>query len=251
MFEAQRDISRLVVVVPVHNEELVLDACLSAVGKAAERTGVDTVVVTVLDSCTDSSASIAGSWAARTGGRVLAIDRRNVGAARAAGFSTAALSTAGFSTVEDAPGTWFATTDADSVVRPDWLTSQLAHARRGAAVVAGTVLPDSVGLDPVLAATYFAGYRIRPGHRHVHGANLGVRADVYWNVGGFAALRTAEDVDIVHRLEQAAYPVLYACDSPVTTSARRVGRAPDGFADHLRTLEAGRSAARQELAVAQ
>nr|WP_296781008.1 glycosyltransferase [Rhodococcus sp. (in: high G+C Gram-positive bacteria)] len=230
MIDEQPDIQRVVVVVPAHNEESVLDLCLASVAEAGERVSIDTVLVVVLDACSDSSASIAEKWAKRTEGHVVAIDRRNVGAARAAGFFAASHSAAG-------SDTWFATTDADSVVRPDWIATQIAHARRGASVVAGTVLPDSVGFDARVATNYFAGYRFEPGHRHIHGANLGMRADVYWNVGGFAGLRTGEDVDLVRRFEHAAHSVLYACDSPVTTSTRRVGRAPDGFAAHLRSIE--------------
>lgn len=227
MTKARPDILRAVVVVPVHNEELVLDACVSALVAAATRSEVDTDLILVLDTCSDSSKNIVDDWAARTAVHTVAVDRRNVGAARAAGFLAA----------ETSSNTWFATTDADSVVRPDWLSSQLEQARRGADVVAGTVVPDPAGLTPQLAATYSAGYRNRPGHGHVHGANLGMRADAYWSVGGFAALRTGEDVDLVRRLGHAGVPIRYTCDSPVRTSARRIGRAPDGFAAHLSDLE--------------
>lgn len=237
MIDEQPDIQRVVVVVPAHNEESVLDFCLASLAEAGEHVSIDTVLVVVLDACSDSSASIAEKWATKTAGHVVSVDRRNVGAARAAGFFAASNSAASNCAGTYSADTWFATTDADSVVRPDWISTQLAHARRGASVVAGTVLPDSVGFDARVATNYFAGYRFEPGHRHVHGANLGMRADAYWNVGGFAGLRTGEDVDLVRRFEHAAHSVLYACDSPVTTSTRRVGRAPDGFAAHLRSIE--------------
>lgn len=84
---------------------------------------------------------------------------------------------------------------------------------------------------------YLRGYRAIEGHRHVHGANLGVRADSYWSVGGFAALVTGEDVDLVTRVSAARGQVCWAADVAVQTSSRRVGRAPQGFAAHLRALE--------------
>ena len=238
VIDVRPEIRRVVVVVPVHNEELLLDACLSALGQACERVGVETQVVetrviVVLDSCTDSSLDIARTWSETIDASVVSVDRRNVGAARAAGF-LAAFRDARVSSYSDV---WFATTDADSEVGGNWLSSQLAHARRGARVVAGTVTPDSEGVSPALALAYNSGYRHQPGHRHVHGANLGFRADAYWSVGGFGALATAEDVDLVGRLEHAGIDVLYASDGPVRTSSRRVGRAPDGFAGHLRDLE--------------
>lgn len=236
MIDVRQEVRRTVVVVPVHNEELLLDTCLTALSGAAaqlEQTGVDTELVVVLDSCTDSSEDIAVTWADKIGLTVVRVDRRNVGAARAAGFFSARSS----SRRTPLSDVWFATTDADSAVSPTWLASQLAHAGRGADVVAGTVLPDLESASPALALAYDSGYRHRPGHRHVHGANLGLRASAYWSVGGFGALTTAEDVDLVRRLEHAAVPVLYASDSPVRTSSRTEGRAPDGFAGHLRGLE--------------
>lgn len=230
LIDSSTDIRRVVVVVPVHDEEELLPACLDALADGrAQVPDLDVFTVVVLDSCSDGSESIARRWADGSGDRsVTSVSACNVGAARAAGFHGRAAS----------PDTWFATTDADSVTRPDWLASQIAHARRGAGAVAGTVRVDLDGLPAAVAAAYRSGYREHAGHRHVHGANLGVRADVYRRVGGFGPLRTDEDVDLVRRLEQAGIPVLYACDSPVSTSNRLFGRAPDGFAAHLRSLDA-------------
>ncbi|MGA9873032.1 MAG: glycosyltransferase family A protein [Rhodococcus sp. (in: high G+C Gram-positive bacteria)] len=227
MIESHLAVRRAVVVVPAHDEELLLNACLASVVDAGNRVDVECELVVVLDACSDTSADIAAYWSAEAGATVVAIDRRNVGAARAAGFLAA-------STGRD---TWFATTDGDSVVPSNWLVSQLVHARRGAQVVAGTVVTDLGSAHPSLTVAYEAGYRHRPGHRHVHGANLGMRADAYWTVGGFGALRSDEDVDLISRFEHSAVPISYVADAPVRTSARRIGRAPDGFAAHLRDLE--------------
>lgn len=237
----QSSIERFVVVVPVHNEELLLDHCMRALAVAMDSASrvadVVTDVVVALDACTDASADIADAWARRAGVTVVSLDRRNVGAARAAGFRAV-------STSQPASGTWFATTDADSTVRPDWLTSMCAHRARGARVVAGTVAADFGAESPfaespfatsALQVAYDADYRNSPGH--VHGANLGMCAEDYWSVGGFAALETDEDVDLVRRFGLAGIDVLYADDCPVGTSTRRIGRAPDGFSGHLRSLE--------------
>ncbi|SNT06282.1 glycosyltransferase [Rhodococcoides kyotonense] len=223
------DVRRAVVVVPVHDEEDLLQACLGALGEAqCHLESIDVQTVVVLDSCSDRSESIAVRWAREHSARsVISVAMRNVGAARAAGFAAQ----------DGAPDTWFATTDADSVTRPDWLASQIAHARRGAGAVAGTVRVDLDALPESMAAAYRSSYHDRPGHRHVHGANLGVRADAYRRIGGFAPLATDEDVDLIRRLEKARVPVVYACDSPVSTSNRLHGRAPDGFAAHLLSLD--------------
>jgi hypothetical protein len=67
---------------------------------------------------------------------------------------------------------------------------------------------------------------------------MGFRADAYWGVGGFRALATGEDVDIVERFEAAHMRIRRDTKLPVTTSARQMGRAPNGFANHLRELSA-------------
>jgi hypothetical protein len=43
-------------------------------------------------------------------------------------------------------------------------------------------------------------------------------------------------VDLIGRLEAAGSAMVWAADLPVTTSARRIGRAPGGFADYLAEL---------------
>jgi hypothetical protein len=77
------------------------------------------------------------------------------------------------------------------------------------------------------------------GHRHVYGANLGVRADAYLAVGGFPGDGAGEDHGLWTRLRAAGYPVISSAASRVTTSARLRGRAEGGLADLLRSLQAG------------
>jgi len=89
------------------------------------------------------------------------------------------------------------------------------------------------------ARRYLAAYRskTRPdGRGHVHGANMGFRADSYWRVGGFASLASDEDVDLVARFESAGLRIARDAQLSVVTSRRQLGRAPDGFAAHLRSL---------------
>jgi hypothetical protein len=70
----------------------------------------------------------------------------------------------------------------------------------------------------------------------VHGANLGLTPDAYRATGGFPPRATGEDVALVAALDRTGLRVLRDRAHPVVTSARTEGRAPDGFAAHLRGL---------------
>ncbi|MEV0247233.1 glycosyltransferase [Nocardia sp. NPDC050712] len=219
-------VSEVVVVVPARNEERLLPRCLHALRRSAAAVSVPVRIQVVLDGCTDGSARSVGP-----GIGVLTLDERNVGAARRAGFAAAGAGCG--------RKTWFATTDADSEVDPWWLRRQLRHARLGAEVVAGVVRVDDWGThSSATRLLYEQRYRRGNGeaHGHVHGANLGFRADTYWRAGGFAALTTGEDVDLVERALALGARIAWADDVIVTTSARRIGRAPEGFAAHVRSL---------------
>jgi hypothetical protein len=132
---------------------------------------------------------------------------------------------------------WYATTDADSAVDPDWLLRQTAA---DTDMVLGVVrIATTGGLPTAAARRYLAAYRSKTGldsHGHVHGANMGFRADSYWRVGGFAALASGEDADLVARFESAGLRIERDSRLSVVTSRRQVGRAPGGFAAHLRSM---------------
>ena len=79
------------------------------------------------------------------------------------------------------------------------------------------------------------------GHHHVHGANLGVRANRWSQVGGCGDGDDGEDGELWRRLRAAGVAPLGVTDLRVRTSARLHGRAPRGFSGYLRAIErAGR-----------
>ena len=222
-----------VAVIPAHNEAARLRRCVRSVLAAAAEVPGQVVTVVVLDACTDGSAQIVRRFGSTV--HALSIDARNVGAARAAGFAYARDMLA----ANVAGRCWYATTDADSCVDSDWLVRQMAA---GADMVLGVVrignwrhIPTSV------ARRYMRRYRFRPdedspAHGHIHGANMGFSAEAYWEVGGFAALSSGEDVDLVDGFTRRGYRVRYDSALSVVTSARPDGRAPNGFAAHLRSM---------------
>ncbi|MEJ2886391.1 glycosyltransferase [Actinomycetospora aeridis] len=212
------------VVVPAHDEEALLGHCLAGL-RAAAATVADSATVRVLvvaDACSDRTADLARAH----GAGVLSLAACNVGRARAAGAGLL---------LDDVA--WLATTDADSVVPPDWLAAQLAARAGGAEAWVGTVeVVDWTGWPVTVPARYRAAYEAGDPHRHVHGASLGVAVPAYRGVGGFPPFTTGEDVALVERLDRTGRRVVRDRAHPVTTSARTEGRAPDGFAGHLRGL---------------
>ncbi|BEP15210.1 glycosyltransferase family 2 protein [Acidothermaceae bacterium B102] len=223
------------VVVPARNEEALLPACLASLQTAASHPGLGGVrvrLLVVLDGCTDGSADVASA----AGVRILVVDAGNVGIARAAGVSEILR----WEPAID--GLWLAMTDADTTVPYHWLSAQLRLVQTGADVVVGTVQVDAWEEHPPAMASRFARHYAAgfdgSGHSHVHGANLGVRASAYVRAGGVAGLALSEDHALVEACSATGARVVRTADLPVTTSARRTGRAAGGFADLLVGLSA-------------
>jgi glycosyltransferase involved in cell wall biosynthesis len=218
-----------VVVVPAHNEETHLPRCLRAITTAAVCLPVPVLTVVVLDATEDGSDRLVGKYGPDV--HFVAVEAGNVGAARAAGFQYARAQRDDI----DPARTWYATTDADSVVPADWL---LRMTDSHADMVLGVVhVPTWRHYPAEVARRYLRAYHSKgPGHNHVHGASMGFRADAYWGVGGFRALPTGEDVELVDRFEAADLRIHRDAALSVQTSDRRDARAPGGFAHHLHQL---------------
>lgn len=220
------------VAIPAHNEEAVLGACLAALLAAARDPalqGEAVTVVVVLDSCDDGSGAVVRAHQPlfAAAGAVLdciAVDEHCVGAARAAGAR--ALLAWG--------ARWLAFTDADTRVARQWLAAQLAL---DADVVCGSVAVDDwsphAGRADALRDHFAGTYQDRDGHRHIHGANLGVSAAAYQAAGGFASVPCHEDVLLVQALERIGARFAWSAQPRVFTSARTDARARGGFGDTL------------------
>ncbi|RZL92965.1 MAG: glycosyltransferase [Variovorax sp.] len=211
------------IVIPAHNEESGIVTCVASVMQAARHPALreePVEIIVVLDNCSDAT----GILAAGAGAATVTIRARNVGMARAAGAEAALARGA----------RWLAFTDADTRVAPDWLVEQLAL---DADAVCGTVgvsdwSPHGEHAD-LLHAHFLETYLDRDGHRHIHGANLGVSAQAYRRAGGFRHLACSEDVAFVNALEASGARIAWSARPRVDTSARQDARASGGFADAL------------------
>jgi glycosyltransferase involved in cell wall biosynthesis len=227
-------IQHIAVVVPARDEADHIGANLDAIA-VARRTlpaSVTSATIVVVDGWGDETAAVARQHLGSSD-VLVETGARSVGAARRTG-SAAALATSPVA----ADRTWLASTDADTIVPPDWLERQVAEAQRGTIALAGVVtLREDDAVDPRVRLRFDATYgsAVDDGHHHVHGANFGCRGDAYELVGGWRPVDHSEDHDLWRRLTGVGR-VKALGSLTVATSARLVGRAPSGFADDLRAL---------------
>lgn len=224
-------LSEIIVVIPVHDEEELLGACLSSVAAAASNAAAPVRTIVVLDQCSDGSAAVAAGFPEVT---TLTVSGPSVGAARAFGVAHA-LRSSRF----DPQRVWLANTDADSLVSAAWIGEHERAAHEGMDAYVGAVVPMIADLDDARAHAWRTTHSPGSTLGHVHGANLGIRASAYRRAGGFRPLDVDEDVDLVRRLRAGGAVICESEDEPVITSSRLVGRARNGYAEYLSALVPG------------
>ncbi|MBV6822094.1 glycosyltransferase family 2 protein [Pseudomonas sp. PD9R] len=211
------------VIVPVHNEEQLLDECIESLLAAAfhhDLGNEEVKILIVLDDCTDTSLSIARAYDVMT----LTCTHRNVGKTRAHGADHLLAIDA----------RWLAFTDADTVVPHTWLADQI---RFNVDAVCGLVEVSDWSEHSIrVREQYHANYFPVEGHRHIHGANLGVSSAAYRKAGGFQPLPAHEDVQLIADLERSGANIMWTAVNRVTTSARKHCRCREGFGDYLKSL---------------
>ncbi|GAA5014610.1 glycosyltransferase family A protein [Acinetobacter puyangensis] len=214
------------IVIPAHNEETDLPACIHAMQIAIDEIGslaIDVRILVVLDNCTDQSLNIIQ----QAGIDYLQCDAQCVGIARDLGIRQMIATGA----------QWIACTDADSRVDRYWLQQQLQH--QPTDVICGVIELDCwQHLSQTARKKYLSHYQDRMDHRHIHGANLSFSATAYLQVGGFEALTCHEDVGLIQRFLDEEYQIIWSNLVRVTTSSRLNARAPNGLSAFLKQLEA-------------
>ena len=226
------------IVIPAQNEEATIERCIRTVlasCDASERCG-EAWVVLVADRCTDRTLEFArsalGCARPRPRGEALVSTAGSPGTARRLG----AAAVMNHFRHRDPRRIWLANTDADTHVPLDWISTHLEHADANAGAVAGIVELDPLDLRTDVHELYRTTYELAADgtHSHVHGANLGVRADAYLDAGGWSDVTVAEDHCLWGRLLNRGWRVRSPVASVVLTSGRLHGRATGGFADTLR-----------------
>lgn len=235
-------IRHVAVVIPARDEANTIEATIDSVDHARRQlpAGVSSSCVVVVDASSDATGSVIerrttmdSAGAGPRSSIVVRTAHGCVGAARSVGCRVALAGS-----LHRPRHVWLANTDADTVVPANWLSAQLELAERDVSAVAG-IVELGTDVDDGLRAQFAATYELSPDgtHRHVHGANMGTRGDVYLLAGGWRRLHTGEDHDLWSRLDHVATRVSSTAIR-VRTSARLVGRAPAGFARDIARLTA-------------
>ena len=196
------------VVVPAYNEEKNLPLALASL---LNQEFEDFELIVVDNGSTDETPAIAKEL----GARVIGEDRRGIAHARQAGFLSS-------------KGGIIATTDADTVVPPDWLSRIAKEFREDTNLVAVGGLyrfysgpPLVRALFPRLADRLWRIDRRITGGWSLPGCNMAVTREAFLKVGGFnTSLHLCEDVDLAQRLRTVGNVALRP-DLVVATSGRR------------------------------
>lgn len=248
------------IVIPARDEEKRVRACLDAAGHAIRRAaGIRVGIVLVVNNTSDATALRAFDWAAGQGIVPFVLihcefsaAEAGVGAARRLGLDTACGHVA--------PHGALLTTDADTVVRDDWVIRNLAELHE-ADLICGTLigLPDEARALPASVAAHGsveldyleASLRLvarldprlhdpAPAHRSSGGASMAVSRKVYEAVGGLPALPIDEDRSFAELVDAHDFRIRFSAAAVVETSCRMTGRTWGGMAGTLRARAAER-----------
>jgi glycosyltransferase involved in cell wall biosynthesis len=234
------------VVIPAHNEQELIGACLRALAGQRDIDAAAFEVILVLDACSDRTPELARELAAELPALRLHLcdgPACGAGAARKLGMD---LACARLLSLDRRDGL-IASTDADSTVAPDWLRVQIDAVARGARAIGGRVelsAADAAALRPGVldrrarrAEIRHAGIATPPGHVVEHwqfsGASIALTAATYAEIGGLQPLAALEDEALQRTLERHGIPIERRLDVRVATSGRLQGRAPRGLSRDL------------------
>jgi len=238
--------SSVIVGIPVRDEEALLFACLDALRhqQSAQWT-ID--IILLFDGCEDAGLVLAKRYQQAFPSVRLHIAEQSRSAKPHAGRARQAALDLCYHLCTEPARTIIATTDADSIVAPDWVKRNVA-ALRTAHVAAGWArLADVENVAPrraQLESYWNKLHRLRceidpisydpyPSHRYIGGASLAFHAAVYPELRSSLLRVSGEDEAFVHAARLAGYKIRCDPEIAVETSARLIGRATHGLADAL------------------
>jgi hypothetical protein len=250
---------RATVIIPARNEEQSLPTTLEALFTQIDLRGhpLDPnlyEVIVLLNNCTDASAEAVHAVQhhhpnLHQAERTLPPEEAHVGTARRLLMDTA------WHRLQSIPHAVILSTDADTLVAPDWIATNLHAIDTGAEAVGGAIHlkpEDLAHLDPGTLEAYKRDRRYQrkvarleslldpdpadpwPRHLQHFGASLACTPAVYARAGGLPPIKPLEDVAFVDALRRADARLRHAPEVRIFTSARLDGRAEVGLSGQLR-----------------
>jgi glycosyltransferase involved in cell wall biosynthesis len=146
------------------------------------------------------------------------------------------------------PHALIASTDADTIVAPDWISAQLVAAQRGARAIGGRIELADDGTVPKELLEWHVSrgdlrhrgllsnpdrFGGRTEHWQFSGASMTLTAGAYRMVGGLEPNDVLEDEQLERVLRRHGVPIERLLSVRAVTSARLVGRANRGLARDL------------------
>ncbi|QUS36132.1 glycosyltransferase [Falsirhodobacter algicola] len=241
---------RVIVAVPVRNEEARIQRHLRSLDRAARRAGLPVTVLILVNNTADGTVPRIRAAERQLGLRILLHEVEfppelaNAGNARRLCMDLA---------VTEDPDAALLTTDADTVVTPDWIAAAL-NGLGAADLVCGLIRmrPAERILGPAalrlvrIEARYAdllhearfgidrmqgrQPHALRRPHYMEAGATMALRARTYDALGGLPAVASSEDRALAFRAEAHGLTIGYSDAMQVWVSARIDGRAQDGMA---------------------
>jgi glycosyltransferase involved in cell wall biosynthesis len=255
---------RLTVAIPAHNEERLICATLETLARqnTIEGAPLDSELFDVIvfaNNCCDATAEAARAFAAShprlaifVVSGALPAGRAHVGMARRLVMDLAAsrFLAAGM------PRGLVATTDADTLVEPDWVANILLESKNVDAVAGHVTIAES-DLASLLAPVRFLYARERayrraraeissaldplsydpaPRHASFVGASFAVAAETYVAAGGVPVVPVLEDLGFYEALCRIDARVRHSLHVRARTSGRRISRVDGGFGSFVDEL---------------
>ena len=238
------------VAIPLKNEAAHIPSMLAALDEAAKCYGGAVAVVIVANDCSDASLDLLDAYRPRH----FELEWRAVsmlpGAQHAGWARRLALDAAAEQLNERHD--LLLSTDADTLVSPQWIKRIAAHVDQGYDAVAGQALTrreerlalgikakqrlDEIGRYYTALAFLQAAAEPNPNEawpRHFYegGASIALTLDIYRRIGGAPTPPLAEDKALFERIRLHGGRIRHPVDVRVFTSCRIQGRAPGGMAD--------------------
>jgi glucosyl-3-phosphoglycerate synthase len=245
---APNPLLRAAVVVPARDEAKLIERCLVRLCGQRAIKAEEYEIIVVLDGCIDATPAVVRAVALATASpsvHILELGAAvGVGRARRIGMDAACERLLAVAR----PGGLIATTDADTVVAPDWLAAQLALVDSGARAIGGYIeldpaetaalAPEALRVRADRGADRLADVRAGAAgatvdHHHFSGASLALTAEAYEACGGLPVRGALEDKALADALAARGVTIHRSGAVRVQTSARMSGRAPRGLAGDL------------------